>query len=128
MDYFHRRQNGTGNGQIQTGAFLPDIRRGQIYRNMFPGKGIPSVFNGRLYAVPTFFHRGIGEPHRRKLGQTLGCIYLHLYAVGIDTVYGAAYRFNDQYAPPFQASRMPYKKTGYMARVFAVAFFLGMVY
>ena len=94
-DHAFRRQDACRNGEIKTRALLLDIRRGKIYGDMMPGKGVAGIFYSRLDPVPTFPHGDIGKPHRRELGQPLRGIDLDINQVGIDADYRTAKDFNN---------------------------------
>ena len=77
LDMLFGCQDAQGNGQVQAGAVLFQVRRRQIYRNVGIGKVEPGVFHRRLYPFLGLLYRRIRQSHHFKGGQAVGHIHFH---------------------------------------------------
>ena len=90
LDVPRRLQHPQGDRQIEGGARLAQVRRGQIHGDAPQREGEAAVGHGRLDAVAALAHRGVGQPHGGEYRQAVGQVDLHLNAMGVNTQQGAA--------------------------------------
>ena len=74
-----RRQDGQGDGQVEGGAFLAQVRRGQVDGDPAGGAEKPAVAQRGHHPVPAFADGGVGQADHRQPEAAAGDIRLHLH-------------------------------------------------
>ena len=82
-----RRQDPHGDGQIKRGAFLAEVRRGQVDGDFALGKAETAVAQRRTDPLATFPHRQVRKPDHREHGQPGREVHLHLDGVGVQSAH-----------------------------------------
>jgi hypothetical protein len=88
VELFAGGQHADGNGEIETGAFLAHVRRGEVDGGAAHGEFEPGIGQGCGDAVAGFLDSGIGQPHHDDNSIPPSRIDLNLNRIGVNAVDG----------------------------------------
>ena len=83
-DLAGRRQDAEGDRQVEGGAVLADVGRGEIHRDALQGKRVAGIGERRVHPLAPFLHRALRQSHRRERRQAVGDVGLDVDEIGID--------------------------------------------
>ena len=86
LQLFAGGDHGHGDGQVETGSFLFNIRRGQVDGGASEGEGEPGIDQGGHDAVARFLDGGIGQADNHDDGVAEAGIDFDFDRVGLDPV------------------------------------------
>ncbi len=88
VDLAGRRQHPQGNRQVERGALLADVGRGEVHRDPFQRKRVPGVGERRVHPLASFFYGALRQAHGRKRRQAVRDVGLDVDQVGVDAEHG----------------------------------------
>ena len=84
-------QHADGDGQVEGGAFLLDVRGGEIDDDLLEGKIEARVLERGAYALFALFDGGVGQAHGGEEGKSPARdVNLHLDRIGVDAQHSGA--------------------------------------
>jgi len=84
LDLRARHQDPEGNGEVEPGAVLPHVGRGQVDRDPLERKGEPRVEERRVDPLPALLDRSMREPDRGHRREAVSDVDLDVHQVGVD--------------------------------------------
>ena len=84
VDHAHAAEYAQGDGQVEGGALLLQVRRGQVHDQPFRREAEAAVLHRRAHPFPGFLHRGVRQADDLKQHHAVGHVHFHFNGEALD--------------------------------------------